>query len=136
MEFHRHPGQVVTALAVPPSPPVPLLGAGSFLHRFGSGLNRHPHFHLAITDGLFAREHGEDGGPLHFHPAVGLDAERARALTPIVQRRILRLYVRRGLLSESDAEDMLTWRGTGGFSLDGSVRMAAHGGHGPHPRRR
>jgi len=102
------------------------LGAVSFLHRFGSGLNPHPHFHLAITDGLFAREDGEDGGPLHFHPAVGLDAERARALTPIVQRRILKLYVRRGLLSDADAADMLTWRGTGGFSLDGSVRIAGH----------
>lgn len=102
------------------------LGAVSFLHRFGSGLNPHPHFHLAIADGLFVREDGEDGGSLHFHPAVGLDAERARALTPIVQRRILQLYVRRGLLSESDADDMLTWRGTGGFSLDGSVRIAAH----------
>lgn len=102
------------------------LGAVSFLHRFGSGLNPHPHFHLVVTDGLFAREHGGEGGPLRFHPAVGLDAERARALTPIVQRRILRLYVRRGLLTESDAAGMLTWRGTGGFSLDGSVRIAAH----------
>jgi hypothetical protein len=102
------------------------LGAVSFLHRFGSGLNPHPNFHLAITDGLFAPEDGEAGELLHFHPAVGLDAERARALTPIVQRSVLRLYVRRGLLSDADAEDMLGWRGTGGFSLDGSVRIAAH----------
>ncbi len=43
-----------------------------------------------------------------------------------MQRRTLQLYVRRGLLSEQDAKDMLTWRGTGGFSLDGSVRIAAH----------
>ena len=114
-----------------PLPSDARLGAVSFLHRFGSGLNPHPHFHLAVTDGLFAREHGEDGGALHFHPAVGLDAERARALTPIVQRRVLRLYVRRGLLSETDAEDMLGWRGTGGFSLDGSVRIAAHDRAGP-----
>ncbi|MDZ7779974.1 MAG: transposase zinc-binding domain-containing protein [Gemmatimonadota bacterium] len=63
------------------------LGAVSFLHRFGSGLNPHPHFHVAVTDGLFAREHGEEGAPLQFHSAVGLDAERARALTPILQRR-------------------------------------------------
>lgn len=55
-----------------------------------------------------------------------LNAERARALAPILQRRILGLYVRRGLLTEADAQDMLTWRGTGGFSLDGSVRIAAH----------
>jgi len=102
------------------------LGAVSFLHRFGSALNPHPHFHLAITDGLFARGEEDDDGPLRFRPAADLDAARARALTPILQRRILRLYVRRGLLTEMDAEDMLTWRGTGGFSLDGSVRIAAH----------
>jgi hypothetical protein len=66
------------------------LGAVSFLHRFGSALNPHPHFHLAVTDGLFAREQGADDGPLEFRPAVGLDAERARSLTPTLQRRILR----------------------------------------------
>jgi len=37
------------------------LGAVSFLHRFGSALNPHPHFHLAVTDGLFAMEsHADD----------------------------------------------------------------------------
>jgi hypothetical protein len=61
------------------------LGAVSFLHRFGSALNPHPHFHLAVTDGLFAREGDADDPPLRFHPAVTLDAERARALTPILQ---------------------------------------------------
>jgi hypothetical protein len=102
------------------------LGAVSFLHRFGSALNPHPHFHLAVTDGLFAREHDQEADALRFRPAADLNAKRARALTPTVQRRILRLYVRRRLLTEADAADMLTWRGTGGFSLDGSVRIAAH----------
>jgi hypothetical protein len=50
--------------------------------------------------------------------APGTDADPAA--------RILKLYVRRGLLTEADVQDMLTWRGTGGFSLDGSVRIAAH----------
>jgi hypothetical protein len=109
-----------------PLPKDARLGAVSFLHRFGSALNPHPHFHLAVTDGLFARELDGEADALRFRPAADLNAERARALTPILQRRILRLYVRRGLLTEVDAEDMLTWRGTGGFSLDGSVRIAAH----------
>jgi len=109
-----------------PLPEDARLGAVSFLHRFGSALNPHPHFHLAVTDGLFAREHDDEAVPLRFRPAADLNAERARALSPIVQQRILRLYVRRGLLLEADAADMLTWRGTGGFSLDGSVRIAAH----------
>jgi len=109
-----------------PLPGEARLGAVSFLHRFGSALNPHPHFHLAVTDGLFVREQEADDGSLRFRPAADLDAERAQALTPTLQRRILRLYVRRGLLTEADAENMLTWRGTGGFSLDGSVRIAAH----------
>ena len=37
-----------------PLPDEARLGAVSFLHRFGSALNPHPHFHLAVTDGLFA----------------------------------------------------------------------------------
>ena len=106
-----------------PLPAESRLGAVSFLHRFGSALNPHPHFHLAVTDGLFAP--GPDDA-LVFHPARRLDADTARSLTPVVQRRILRLYVRRGLLTRSEADDMLGWRGTGGFSLDGSVRVAAH----------
>jgi hypothetical protein len=85
--------------------------------------NPHPHFHLAVTNGLFARGHDD---ALTFHPAGRLDAANARSLTPIVQGRILRLYVRRGLLTRDEADDMLRWRGTGGFSLDGSVRVAAH----------
>jgi hypothetical protein len=31
----------------------PRLGAVSFLHRFGSGLNRHAHLNAAVTDGVF-----------------------------------------------------------------------------------
>ena len=33
--------------------PRPRVGAVSFLHRFGSGLNRHAHLHAAVTDGVF-----------------------------------------------------------------------------------
>lgn len=102
--------ELVTASG-PGLPDEARLGAISFLHRFGSGLNPHPHFHLAVTDGLFARDLGDPEGPLRFHPARHLDAQQARGLTPILQRRILRLYVRRGLLSDADAADMLTWRG-------------------------
>ena len=31
----------------------PRVGAVSFLHRFGSALNRHVHLHVCVTDGLF-----------------------------------------------------------------------------------
>jgi hypothetical protein len=98
-------------------------GGVSFLHRFGSALNPHFHFHRAVPDGLFASGHD---GSLTFHPATGLDAETVRNLTLIVQRRILRLYARRGLPTAAEAEDMLGWRETGSFNFDGSVRVAAH----------
>jgi len=106
-----------------PLPAESRLGAVSFLHGFGSALNPHPRFHLAVTDELFARDPDD---AVTFHPARRLDAETARSLTRVVQRRILRLYLRRGLPTRDDAADMLRWRGTGGFSLDGSVRVAAH----------
>ncbi len=49
--------------------PRPRVGAVSFLHRFGSGLNRHAHLHAAVTDGVFLPgPHGPDGPPA-FLPA-------------------------------------------------------------------
>ncbi|MGH7577405.1 MAG: hypothetical protein ACREM1_20030 [Longimicrobiales bacterium] len=40
-----------------------------------------------------------------------------------MQRRVLRHFVRRGLLDDCAAQDMLTWQAAGGFSLDASVRI-------------
>jgi len=40
-----------------------------------------------------------------------------------LQRRVLRLFQRRGLLTEDTVVDMLTWQASGGFSLDASVRI-------------
>jgi hypothetical protein len=40
-----------------------------------------------------------------------------------VQKRVLRAFRKRGLLSEEAALDMLTWQGSGGFSVDASVRI-------------
>jgi Transposase zinc-binding domain/Putative transposase len=50
-----------------------LFGAVSFLHRFGSALNPHVHFHCAVIDGVF--QPGTDGR-LGFHEAVGLTEEQ------------------------------------------------------------
>ena len=36
-----------------PSASRPRLGGISFLHRFGSALNRHVHLHACVTDGVF-----------------------------------------------------------------------------------
>jgi hypothetical protein len=100
------------------------IGAVSFLHRFGAALNPHFHFHLVVLDGVFIELN--DG--VRFHEATRLSADDAAALAPVLQRRILRLFQRRGLLDEHTVDDMLTWQGTGGFSLDAAVRI-----HGPDP---
>jgi hypothetical protein len=42
---------------------------------------------------------------------------------------VLRLFQRRGLLTEATVENMLTWQASGGFSLDASVRL--HGSDAP-----
>ena len=68
---------------MPPSPR-PRLGAVTFLHRFGSGLNRHAHLHAVVTDGVFLLEPAGPDGPAAFLPtrpltAADLAAQRAAA---------------------------------------------------------
>ena len=106
----------------PGAPPEAQLGAVSFFHRFGSSLNVHPHYHLVVLDGLFSKD---DGGKVEFHEAYELTTEHIRQMESVLQRRILRCFRRRGLLDELDAASMLTWQGSGGFSVDASVRIEA-----------
>ncbi len=96
------------------------LGAISFLHRFGSSLNTHFHYHCVILDGAFS--HGL-GGDARFHEATHLESHHWHELQRVVQRRVLRYFRARGLLDEADAHGMLDWRGSGGFSIDASVRI-------------
>ena len=42
-----------------------------------------------------------------------------------MRRRLLRVFVRRGLLPDDDAQAMGQWQHGGGFSVDGSVRIEA-----------
>ena len=108
----------------PGSAPDARLGAVSFLHRFGSSLNPHFHFHVVVLDGLFSEE---PDGTVRFDEATHLTGDDAqhlqRLLQRLLQRRILRLFQRRGLLEPATVENMLTWQGSGGFSLDASVRI-------------
>ena len=55
------------------------LGAVAFIHRFGSALNAHLHFHCCILDGVF-KAAGTTGGAagVIFHAALGLDAAAVR----------------------------------------------------------
>jgi len=116
--------------ACPTAPATASMAVVSFLHRFGSSLNPHYHFHLCVVDGLFdATEmdpHPETrSGDLRFHEATALTAQLLESLQHTVRKRVLRHVRRQGILEPHDAEDMLTWDHGGGFSLDASVRIEA-----------
>jgi hypothetical protein len=59
------------------------IGAVAFIHRFGSSLNEHVHFHVCVVDGMFeavaGRRVSRAPAPqrsIMFHPAIGIDPER------------------------------------------------------------
>jgi Putative transposase len=61
------------------------LGAEVFIHRFGSALNAHLHFHCCIIDGVFAAAGAADGTTgVVFHAPSGL----AAAALATVQARV------------------------------------------------
>jgi len=117
--------------ASPTAPASASFAAISFLHRFGSSLNPHFHFHLCGVDGVFERA-GSDQDPetqnggIRFHQATGLTPQLLERLQHTVRSRVLRHFRRQGLLEPHEAEDMLAWDHGGGFSLDASVRIEAH----------
>ena len=98
--------------------PAARLGAVAFIHRFGSTLNPHLHFHCVVIDGVFD---SSTAGRAIFHAATGLDVNAIAQVQAQVRQRLLRLFVRRGLLPRDDARAMAQWEHGGGFSVDGSV---------------
>ncbi len=100
------------------------IGAVAFIHRFGSCLNEHVHFHCCIVDRVFeptAQTHDEQG--VVFHAAPGLDTLAIADVQARLRQRILRAFVRRGLIDKDDADEMGGWDHGGGFSVDASVRI-------------
>ena len=99
----------------------PRLGAVSFLHRFGSALNRHVHLHACVTDGLFRSRH--EGQGAEFLSARPVTPADLLTLTQRVRTRLVRWFRRHGLLDAEAAAGMLAWENSG-FSIDSSVRVA------------
>jgi hypothetical protein len=79
-------------------------------------------FHCVVIDGVFASDPA-DG--VVFHAASGLDEQAFAVLQAQVRRRLLRVFVRRGVLPSDDARAMAQWAYGGGFSVDASVRIEA-----------
>ena len=106
--------------ASPGAGPGAHIGAISFLHRFGSSLNAHFHFHVCVIDGVFS----EDAeGSVQFHEATHLSASDWDELQHTIGHRVLRYFHRQGLLERHVTDDMLTWQASGGFSIDASVHI-------------
>ena len=98
------------------------IGAVAFIHRFGSSLNEHVHFHCCIVDGVFEpAANTEDGAEVDFHAATWIDETAVAKVQAEVRRRVLHTFVRGGLFDKSDAEVMGSWVHGGGFSVDASV---------------
>ena len=105
--------------ASPGAPADAQLGAVSFLHRFGSSLNPHLHFHLVVLDGVFSQV---DDGEARFHEASLLQPEHwlgSRASFSVACSDTSAPTA----CSMSSTLDMLSWQGSGGFSIDASVRI-------------
>ena len=102
--------------------PAARLDAVAFIHRFGSALNPHLHFHCVVIDGLFD---ATPTGGVVFHAATGLEANAIAQVQAPVRRRLLRVFVCRGRLPDDDARAMGQWQHGGGFSVDCSVRIEA-----------
>ena len=110
------------------------IGAIAFIHRFGSSLNGHVHFHVCVVDGVFEAVAGVGGAAAQvqasspgviYHPATAIDQAAVAQVQTTLQKRILRAFVGRGLLESCDAKDMLAYQHSG-FSVDAGVCIEAH----------
>lgn len=97
------------------------IGAVAFIHRFGSSLNQHVHFHVCVVDGVLEAV----AASVIFHPASGIDQAAVAQVQTTLRKRILRAFVGRGLLQSSDAKDMLAYQHSG-FSVDAGVCIQSH----------
>ena len=93
-------------------------------------LNEHVHFHVCVVDGVLEEGAGNQASPpgvpgVIFHPASAIDEVVVQEVQATLRRRILRALVGRGLLQRFEAKAMLSYKHSG-FSVDTSVRIAAH----------
>jgi hypothetical protein len=104
----------------PDAPAGARFGAVVFVHRFGSYLNSHVHFHVLVTDGVFSPA---DDGTADFHPAVSLDSADILAVQAKMRTRGLRWLHRHGHLDSEGVHTLDAPDHAGGWSLDASVTI-------------
>jgi hypothetical protein len=101
--------------------PTARIGAVAFIHRFGSSINDHIHFHCIVIDGVFDISSDSESN-IRFHEATIINAD-IEAVQEKIRKRILQAFVRRGFIERNDAKEMLSWEHGGGFSLHAWVRI-------------
>ena len=84
----------------------------------------------AMVDGVFEAVQGEveadaTAPRVIFHPASGIDEAAVVQVQADLRRRILRVFVGRGLIERVDAKEMLAYKHSG-FSMDAGVCIEAH----------
>jgi hypothetical protein len=111
----------------PGAPPGARFGAVAFVHRFGSYLNSHVHFHVLVTDGVFS---GDDADGAEFHPALELDTADIATVQKKIRRRGLRWLHRHGHLDDLAVHALDSPDHAGGWSVDASVTIPDWDRHG------
>lgn len=106
-------------IACAPDIPNPQIGVVSFIQNFGNTLNRQPHFHLIVPDGLFSK----DGDNLLFHE-VSLTPDDIADTEDCIRRRVLRYFGRQGWFDKEAIAKILSYENSG-FSLDAKVFIPA-----------
>jgi hypothetical protein len=79
---------------------------------FGDQLRWNPHFHAIVLEGGF-----DDEGTFFYIPFSGL-----QSMVEVFRRRVIKLLVKRKLLNDDFARNLLSWKHSG-FSIDNSVRI-------------
>ncbi len=106
----------------PGAPPKARFGAVVFVHRFGSFLNSHVHFHILVTDGVFSAD--GDGGA-EFHPAVDLTEDDFTSVQTKMRHRGLRWLHRHGHLDSIAVHTLDAPDHAAGWSVNASVTIPA-----------
>jgi len=76
-----------------------------------------------VLDGVFCEA---QEGLLQFTEARSLGVEDSERVVANTRKRVLSLFKRRGLLSEDQFDNLKSWKGNGGFSVNADVRIDAH----------
>jgi hypothetical protein len=100
------------------------IGAVAFIHRFGSSLNGHVHFHVCAVDGVFEEVPGHADLLIPAFHVLSTRPLWLRCRLPCANASCAPSWAV-GLLESCDAKEMLGYQHSG-FSVDAGVCIEAH----------